>query len=87
MTAIGVMNALHKRSYQVPRDCSVVGFDGLDITAYFHPSLTTIRQLIYQLGHRAAEMLLNLIQGDSEVGSEILEPELIERASTTHAAS
>ncbi len=87
MTAIGVMNALHKRSYQVPRDCSVVGFDGLDITAYFHPSLTTIRQPIYQLGHKAAEMLLNLIQGDSEVGSEILEPELIERTSTTHAAS
>ncbi|MCK4977040.1 MAG: substrate-binding domain-containing protein, partial [Anaerolineales bacterium] len=87
MTAIGVMNALQKRGYQVPRDCSVVGFDGLDITAYFHPSLTTIRQPIFQLGYRAAEMLLDLIQGDSEVSSEILEPELIVRASTTHAVS
>jgi DNA-binding LacI/PurR family transcriptional regulator len=87
MTAIGVMNALQKRGYQVPRDCSVVGFDGLDITAYFHPSLTTIRQPIFQLGYRAAEMLLDLIQGDNEVSSEILEPELVVRASTTHAVS
>jgi DNA-binding LacI/PurR family transcriptional regulator len=87
MTAIGVMNALQKRGCQVPRDCSVVGFDGLDITAYFHPSLTTIRQPIFQLGYRAAEMLLDLIQGDNEVRSEILEPELIVRASTTHAVS
>ena len=86
MTAIGVMNALQKRGYQVPRDCSVVGFDGLDITVHIHPSITTIRQPIYQLGHRAAGMLLDLIQGDSEVRSEILEPELIVRASTTHAA-
>ncbi len=86
MTAIGVMNAMQKRGYQVPRDCSVVGFDGLDITAYFHPSLTTIRQPIYQLGHRAAEMLLNLIHGDSEVSSEILEPELIVKTSKNHGA-
>ncbi len=87
MTALGVLNGLQKRSYQVLRDCSVVGFDGLDIIAHFHPSLPIIRQPSYQLGYKAAEMLLNLIQGDSEVSSEILEPELIERASTTHAAS
>jgi DNA-binding LacI/PurR family transcriptional regulator len=60
-------------------------FNSMDISNYFHPSLTTIRQPIYQLGYRAAEMLLDLIQGDSEVSSEILEPELIVRASTTHA--
>ena len=83
MTAIGVINALQKRGFQVPRDCSVVGFDDLDIAAYYHPSLTTVRQPIYQLGYRATEMLLDLIRGDGEGGSEILEPEMIVRGSTT----
>lgn len=85
MTAIGVMNALQKLGCQVPLDCSVVGFDDLDIAAYYHPSLTTVRQPIYQLGYGATEMLLNLIQGDSEVDTKILEPELIVRDSTARA--
>jgi LacI family transcriptional regulator len=62
-----------------------VGFDGLDIAAYYHPSLTTVRQPIYQLGSRAIEMLLDLIRGDGEGGSEVLEPELIIRDSTARA--
>jgi len=82
MTAIGVLNALQKQGCQVPRDCSVVGFDDLEIAAFYHPSLTTVRQPIYQLGYRAVEMLLNLIQGDGEVSSVILDPELIVREST-----
>ena len=85
MTAIGVVNALQKSGYQVPRDFSVLGFDGLDIAAYYHPSITSIRQPIYQLGSRAANMLLNLIQGNGDVSSEILEPELIVRDSTARA--
>jgi len=82
MTAIGVMNTLQKRGYQVPRDCSVVGFDGLDIAAYYYPSLTTVRQPIDKLGQRAGEMLLKLIQGDDEVRAEVLEPELVVRNTT-----
>ena len=62
-------------------------FNDLEIATHFHHALTTVRQPIFQLGHRAAEMLLNLIQGDSEVSSEILAPELIVRASMTHAVS
>jgi DNA-binding LacI/PurR family transcriptional regulator len=76
------LNALQKQGYQVPQDCSVIGFDGLEIAAYYHPSLTTVRQPIYQLGHQAVAMLLKLIQGNDEVNSVILEPELIIRDST-----
>jgi len=82
MTAIGVMNALQKRGYQVPRDFSVVGFDDLDIAAYYHPSLTTVRQPIYQLGRRATEILFDLIQGNKNIRPEVLKPELVVRDST-----
>ena len=85
MTAIGVLNGLQQQGYDVPQDCSVVGFDDLEIASYFHPSLTTIRQPIYQLGYQAVERLLNLMQGNDEVNSVILEPELIVRESTIRA--
>ena len=64
---------------------SANGFDDLGIASYYHPSLTTVRQPIYQLGHSATKMLLKLIQGDGKVDSEILEPELIARDSTSRA--
>ena len=80
--AIGVIHALRKQGYSVPGDFSVVGFDDLDIAAYYHPSLTTVRQPIYQLGRRSASMLFDLIQGNDDVYSEILEPEFIVRGST-----
>lgn len=80
-TAIGVINRLHQKGYAVPDDMSVVGFDDLEIAAYFLPSLTTVRQPHTHLGRQAAEKLFALMQGFN-VQSELLEPELIRRGST-----
>lgn len=82
MTAVGVINALRQHGYEVPRDFSVIGFDGLHIAAYYYPSITTIQQPIYQLGQKAANMLFDLIAGKDDIEPEILEPELIIRDST-----
>lgn len=80
-TAIGVINGLHQAGHDVPDDFSVVGFDDLEIAAYFLPSLTTIRQPHVHLGRQAAEKLFSLIHGMS-VEQELLEPELMRRKST-----
>lgn len=80
-TAIGVINGLHQHGRSVPDDVSVVGFDDLEIAAYFLPSLTTVRQPHTQLGRQAADMLFALMHGAS-VQAELLEPELIRRDST-----
>jgi DNA-binding LacI/PurR family transcriptional regulator len=82
MTAIGVINALREKSYEVPRDISVVGFDDLEISAYYQPALTTVRQPIYRIGKSAVNMLLRLIGGDNDVVPEIIDPELVIRRST-----
>ena len=82
LTAIGVMNALQQNGFRVPQDFSVVGFDDLDIAAYYYPSLTTIRQPIYQLGQEAANMLFGLTEGSDHVKSQVLEPQLIVRDTT-----
>ncbi len=80
-TAIGVINGLHQKRLSVPEVISVVGFDDLEIAAYFLPSLTTIRQPHTHLGRQAAEKLFALMHG-SIVQRELLEPELIRRQST-----
>jgi DNA-binding LacI/PurR family transcriptional regulator len=82
MTAIGVINALRQRGYEVPRDFSVAGYDDLEMAAYYFPALTTVRQQTYQLGKQAVEMLLELIKGVDGTASQMVEPELVIREST-----
>jgi DNA-binding LacI/PurR family transcriptional regulator len=82
LTAIGVINGLYKKGYEVPRDFSVTGYDDLEMAAYYHPSLTTVRQPIHQIGQCAVNMLLNMINGDNGVVPEIVDPELVIRQST-----
>ncbi len=61
MMAIGLIKALHKAKLNVPSDCSVVGFDNISISAYANPSLTTFDQPKYQLGQKAARMMLTIL--------------------------
>lgn len=82
LTAIGVINALRQRGYEVPRDFSVVGYDDLEMAPHYYPPLTTVRQPTYNIGERAVNMLFNLIRGDNSVTPEILEPEFVVREST-----
>jgi len=82
MTAVGVLTALGEAGLQVPRNCSVVGFDDLEISAYFSPPLTTVRQPCYQMGQAAMRMLLQLIRGESDVQAEVLPTELVVRETT-----
>lgn len=87
MMAIGVIKALRVAGLQVPRDCSVVGFDDIPIAAYTYPSLTTLKQPKYQLGYEAAKMMYKVLQSQSEISSAkgqtlILRGELVVRETT-----
>ncbi len=82
VTAMGVLRGLNAAGAQVPRDCSVIGFDDLDMAAYYCPPLTTVRQPSYRLGQRAMRLLLQLIQGTEGVAAEILPAELVVRETT-----
>ena len=86
MTAIGVINALRQKGCEVPRDVSVAGFDDLEMAAYYHPSLTTVRQPTYRIGRHAVNMLLRLVREEGDVVPKILEPEFVARESTAPIA-
>ena len=80
--AIGAMNAVIKAGYAIPQDFSIIGHDGLDIAASIYPSLTTVDQPRYEMGYRAAQLLIEQIENAGEPVSIVLDPALILRETT-----
>lgn len=60
--AIGAMQRLYRAGWHVPHDCSITGFDDIELAAHVNPPLTTFDQPKYDLGHQAAEMMLELLR-------------------------
>ncbi len=88
ISAIGAIKALSEAGLSVPQDVSVVGFDDVQSAAYQNPALTTVKQPLRDMGALAAKTLLQRIKLDFDAPypkSIIVKPELIVRASTTHA--
>ncbi len=80
--AIGALAALHKHGLSVPEEMAIVGFDDIPVARYLVPSLTTMHLPAYELGLRAADMLVKTIQGE-EIAKRgvLLDTELIIRES------
>ncbi len=70
--AFGAMNAIYERKLKIPDDIAIVGFSD-DIRAELMPTpLTTIRQNAYEVGKRAVEKLIAVINNDSDNNEEII---------------
>ena len=61
--AVAAMKALYDQGRRVPEDCSVVAIDGIDMSAYAAPTLTTLVQPQEELGERSVQILVDLIEG------------------------
>ena len=81
--ALGLIRAMHEQDRRVPRDVSVVGFDGLAVGEYSFPPLTTVRQDFKRHGREMVSLVLE--QADGAVldnRSVIIPTELLVRGST-----
>jgi LacI family transcriptional regulator len=65
MMAVGALRAIHEAGLAVPDDIALVGFDDLPVAAFTSPPLTTVRQPVHELGHAAAELLLDRLDGQT----------------------
>jgi DNA-binding LacI/PurR family transcriptional regulator len=63
-TALGLLRALRELNLKTPRDIALVTFDELTVDDLFSPSITTVVQPAYEIGFRAAEILLQRIEGE-----------------------
>jgi DNA-binding LacI/PurR family transcriptional regulator len=67
----------------VGRDIAVTGFDDIPLAEHSHPSLTTVRQPVYDIGCLICEMLVRLVQGEELAERHVLLlPELVVRESS-----
>jgi LacI family repressor for deo operon, udp, cdd, tsx, nupC, and nupG len=62
--AIGLMKTAWRAGLEVPRDLSVIGFDGIEFADYVQPTLTTFRQPRRELGQRGAALLVRAMLGE-----------------------
>jgi len=62
LIAIGAMEAIDNKGLKIPDDISIIGFDGIYISKFTKPKLSTYQQPIYEIGKIAAELLINRIK-------------------------
>ncbi|MCU0476795.1 MAG: LacI family transcriptional regulator [Anaerolineae bacterium] len=83
LMAFGVLQAAGERGVRVPDDLSVVGFDDIPYSVMMHPRLTTVRQLLDEMGRVAVQMLLKHIEQPESTPHHItLDTQLIVRESS-----
>lgn len=59
--AIGALRAARAMGLRVPQDVSVTGFDDIEIAMLAEPALTTVHVPHREMGRRAAEILLQML--------------------------
>jgi len=84
--ALGVLAACRDLGIRVPEDFSVVGFDDLASSRYLSPPLTTISQPMRQIGIRAVNLLLAIIETVEVPRQQTLDFSLMLRGSTAAPA-
>lgn len=82
--AMEVMKAIKDYGFKIPQDISVIGFDNINISEYLDPPLTTVSQPLYEIGVRAANRLIKIINRKRKLKPiiDVMNTTLIIRKST-----
>jgi DNA-binding LacI/PurR family transcriptional regulator len=65
LTMAGVMKAIYKSGKRIPEDVAVIGFCEEQYRSMYHPDLTAIDPMGFEIGKKAAEMLFEQIRQKS----------------------
>jgi LacI family transcriptional regulator len=83
LVALGCYDVAAGRGIRIPEDVSIVGYNDIPFTDRFAPPLTSVRLPHYQIGVKAAELILEAIESPGSVHVGVrLPPELQVRGST-----
>lgn len=76
MMAIAAIKALEDRGRSVPESCSVIAIDGLELSEFTRPTLTTLCQPRERMGAESVRILMEMIEGRGGNRQVLLKPEL-----------
>ncbi|HMO56601.1 MAG TPA: SpoIIE family protein phosphatase [Roseiflexaceae bacterium] len=72
LSARGAIDGLHARGLRIPHDIAIVGFDDSPGSSWLQPSLTTIRQSMYEIGRRAILALMARTEGSIRIDAPLV---------------
>lgn len=83
MLALATIQVACELHLDVPGDLSVVGMDDIEPASFATPTLTTVAKDKYELGRRAADLLLSRLDGTAPAGPQrvVIPCKLVERQS------
>lgn len=81
--AIGAYKALYDAGIRIPDQCSVIGFDGIEVGNYLCPALTTMNQPAEAMAKSAMRLLVDQIEGEPGQLHITYSATLLERASVS----
>ena len=84
-TAIAAMKALEDHGVHIPEDVSVIGIDGLSVSEYVSPTLTTMIQPAEEMGRESVRILLDMLEGREKPRHLLLPARLRQGASVRPA--
>jgi LacI family transcriptional regulator len=85
--ALGALQAAPRFDRHIPHQLAIIGFDDTPEAAYYRPALTTIRQQLDEMGARAVQEIIKMIEVNQLNNQEVqpcpilLKPELVIRES------
>lgn len=82
LSAFGALTECQRRGVAVPERIAIGGFGDYEIGGISVPALTTINVQARQIGKRAGQLILDLIEGREEAAHIRIQPELIVRGSS-----
>lgn len=83
--AVGAFQRIKEAGLKIPEEIAIVGFSNNKITSMIEPPMTTVNQPSFEMGKKAAEILIELIENKkikNQNKTITLEAELIVREST-----
>ena len=69
--AMAAMRALHDGDKRVPADVSVIAIDGIPMSAYTVPALTTLVQPTKEMGEEPIRILMDMIEGKAKANPSL----------------
>ena len=83
MGAVSALGALKAAGLRVPEEFSLIGLHDSPIAEVLDPPLTVVKMPLYEMGKRAAEILVNILEETPSVVPQVLPPDgLVLRKST-----
>lgn len=83
--AIGAFQRIKEAGLKIPQDIGIVGFSNNKITSLVDPQITTVDQPSFEMGKKAAEILIEMIENPNKMKTPktvVLNTKLIVRGST-----